>query len=426
MILILYRALTDLGAWPIRAWLRVRAWRGKEEPLRLGERRGVTSMPRPPGQLVWCHAASVGESIALLPLIAKLQEREGTSVLLTTGTTSSARVMAERLPPNAIHQFAPWDRRAWIARFLDYWQPDLAVRMESEVWPNTVHALHDGRVPIALISGRMSESSVQGWQRFPSFAASIFKKLNLVLAQSDQHAKRFAALGAPNVKIGGNLKLAALPLPAPPHAVAELRTVLSQRPVWLAASTHAGEEGIVCDAHVALRTSISDLLTIIAPRHPERREAILHAARTRGFSCAQRSQRQVPGKDTDIYLADTFGDLGVLFSVAPVVFMGKSLTAHGGQNPLEPLQFECAVVFGPNMENFEDIAPVMVARGSAVQIATPDDLVPTVERLLSSEHERTEMCKATDALLEDGGRFLDMTLQALDDLLTNSSSASEP
>ncbi len=426
MIAFLYRALTDIGAWPVRAWLQLRAWRGKEERLRLGERRGVTQIPRPPGKLIWCHAASVGESTAVLPLITQLQQRDGVAVLLTTGTASSARIMAERLPENVIHQFAPWDRRAWISRFLDHWQPDLAVRMESEVWPNTIQALRDGGVPVAVISGRLSDATVSGWQRAKGFAGHVFGSVNLVLAQSDDHAARFSALGAPDVEVGGNLKLASGALPVPPRALAALRSAVGDRPVWLAASTHPGEDEIAFDTHLALKQKIGALLTVVAPRHPQGRDDIEGAAKARGLRSALRSRRELPGAETDVYVADTFGELGVLFSIAPVVFMGKSLTAHGGQNPLEPLHFGCAVVFGPHMENFEDLAPAMTARGIAVQIDTPQALANTVEDLLQNELARTTMNEAGNKLLEDGVSILDVTLKAMDDLLSKTTTHPEP
>jgi len=418
MIAFLYRALTDVSAWPIRLWLRLRALRGKEEPLRLDERRGVSQIPRPPGTLVWCHAASVGESTALLSLISRLQDREATTVLLTTGTTSSARIMAERLPDSTIHQFAPWDRRGWVARFLNHWQPDLAIRMESEIWPNTIGALRDGDVPVAVVSARLSDASARGWHRARGFAKSIFEQLTLVLAQSAEHGKRFSALGAPEVTVTGNLKLCAAPLPAPKRAQDALRAAIGQRPVWLAASTHSGEEAIAFDIHAALKNTFPDLLTIVAPRHPERRGEITKELEQRALRYVHRSTGQVPDPDDDIYIVDTFGDLGVLFSVVPVVFMGKSLTSHGGQNPLEPIRFGCAVVFGPYMENFEDLAPSLTMREIAVQVDSAQGLSDTVRLLLGNADQRAKMQEAATGFLRDGELILDSTVHKLEGLLS--------
>jgi 3-deoxy-D-manno-octulosonic-acid transferase len=417
MIFTLYRILTDLSAWPIRAWLRMRAWRGKEEPSRLRERRGLTEMPRPAGRLVWCHAASVGESTALLPLIKMIGTLPETSVLLTTGTATSARLMAERLPEGAIHQFAPWDRRIWIARFLDHWQPDLAVRMESELWPNTLAALRDGGIATAIVSARLSDTSVRGWRRVPSVARDIFNGVSLVLAQTEEHAARYGALGAKQVMVGGNLKLAAPPLPARPRDVDALTSAVGSRPVWLAASTHAGEEETAFDVHTALRESYPGLLTIVAPRHPDRTDSILALAKSRHLTVAVRSRAELPAEDTDIYLADTLGELGVMYSCAKVVFMGKSLKAHGGQNPLEPLHFGCAIVFGPHMENFEDLAPQMVSAGMAVQIAAADQLAAAIGRLIGDAAARGNLTAASARLSDEGRRILDGTYKALTDLL---------
>ena len=417
-MLSLYRILTDLAAWPLRIILRLRSWRGKEEPLRLSERRGITAASRPEGKLAWCHAASVGEAIALLPIANHLLKDPAMNVLVTTGTVTSARILAERLPDRAIHQFAPWDRRAWVNRFLDLWRPDLALRMESELWPNTLFALRDRNISSIIVNGRLSEKTARGWQRFSTTARQIMACLDLVLAQSEEFADRFRAIGAQRVEVTGNVKLAAAPLPVDIEAQRALLQMMNARPVWMAASTHPGEEEIAFSAHSRLSKTVPDILTIIAPRHPDRGKAIAQSATKHGLRAACRSNDEPIDRSTSIYVADTLGELGTLFSIAPIVFMGKSLAAHGGQNPIEPCHFDCAILFGPNMENFQDIAERMIKDGMALQINTDEALAETVVRLVSNADERQTLSDAAKNMTVSAQASLTKTNSAISDLLS--------
>ncbi|MBT5242577.1 MAG: 3-deoxy-D-manno-octulosonic acid transferase [Rhodospirillaceae bacterium] len=414
----LYRIFTDLAAWPLRIILRLRAWRGKEEPLRLSERRGITAASRPEGKLAWCHAASVGEAIALLPIVNHLLKDPAMNVLVTTGTVTSARILAERLPDRAIHQFAPWDRRAWVNRFLDLWRPDLALRMESELWPNTLFALRDRNISSIVVNGRLSEKTARGWQRFSTTARQVMASLDLVLAQSEEFADRFRAIGARRVEVTGNVKLAAAPLPVDIEAQRALLQMMNARPVWLAASTHPGEEEIAFAAHSRLSKTVPDILTIIAPRHPDRGKAIAQSATRHGLRAACRSNDEPIDRSTSIYVADTLGELGTLFSIAPIVFMGKSLAAHGGQNPIEPCHFDCAILFGPNMENFQDIAERMIKDGMALQINTDEALAETVVRLVSNADERKTLSDAAKNMTVSAQASVTKTNSAISDLLS--------
>ena len=414
----LYKFLTDIGAWPLRVFLRLRAWRGKEEPTRLAERRGLTEHPRPDGCLIWCHAASVGESLALLSLINRFCSSPQTYVVMTTGTVSSARVMADRLPSGAVHQYAPWDRCGWVAHFLDHWRPNLAVRMESELWPNTLRVLDERKIPTAMVNGRLSDRSLSGWARFPSTAQSVFECVDLVLAQSDAFADAFRRLGARNVNVTANLKVSADPLPVSVADFDVLRNNLGARPVWLAASTHDGEERIAIDIHCALAADIPGLLTIIVPRHPHRGSEITQLAADRGVTASQRSAGGIVQTDTDVFIADTIGELGLFFRLSPVVFMGKSLSATGGQNPIEPAHFDCAILFGSHMENFEDIAETMISEGVALQVANGEMLENEIRSLLRDEARRSALSTAADALIQRGAEGLEKTHTALQTLLS--------
>ena len=279
MLLRLYRAATQLGGPLIEAELRRRVRRGKEDPVRLPERLGQASLPRPPGPLVWLHAASIGESLAILPLLESLTNtRPGLQILITTGTVTSARLLAERLPASTRHQFAPVDRLAAWRAFFDHWHPDLALLVESELWPNLMLEAERRRVPLALLNARMSERSYRRWRRVPRTAAQLLAKLDLCLAQSDRDGDRLAALGAKRVRNIGNLKHAAPPLPADPMALEQLRTEIGARPCWVAASTHPGEDEQIVEVHRRLARELPGLLTVVVPRHPERADAIADPA----------------------------------------------------------------------------------------------------------------------------------------------------
>lgn len=383
MILGLYRAATFLGAPLIDAYLARRLKAGKEDAARFSERKGVASLPRPKGALIWLHGASVGEAISALPVIEKLRVIvPDATILLTTGTVASARLMEARLPKGVLHQYAPVDRKPWVSRFLDHWRPDLAIWFESEFWPNLLVETSARAVPMLLLNGRVSDRSFAGWKRYPGFAANLLERFALCLGQTKTDAKRLAALGASKAFSLGNLKFAAPPLPADADEIARLQATLGARPLWLAASTHPGEEDIAGQVHKLLQRARPDALTIIAPRHPARGADIAASLRAQGLKVAQRSANEPVAVDSDIYLADTMGELGIFYRLAPVVFMGKSLAGSGGQNPLEPARLGAAVLFGPRMDNFADIADRMAAQGAAEIAPDADGLACAVARLL--------------------------------------------
>ena len=267
----LYRGLTTAGLPLIQLLLRRRAARGKEDPSRIDERRGVASLQRPDGPLLWLHAASLGEAQSVLVLIDRMvRERPTLNVLMTTGTVTSAKLMEERLPKRALHQFVPVDRPAWVRRFLDYWRPDLAVWVESELWPNLLLETAARGTPMVLLNARISAGSHTGWKRARGLAQRLLSSFSLVLAQDETIAGRLRDLGAANVTVSGNLKTAAAPLPATAAELLALQDAIGARPVWLAASTHDGEEAIAGAVHAAIAQNRPGLLTIIAPRHPQR------------------------------------------------------------------------------------------------------------------------------------------------------------
>ncbi len=383
MILALYRGLTTLGAPLIAYYLDRRMARGKEDRVRFGERRGVPSRARPDGMVVWLHAASIGESISMLPVIERLQARPGTTVLITTGTVTSAEVMAERLPEGAIHQYVPVDRLPWVRRFLDHWRPDLALWAESEFWPNLLVETAARGVPLILLNGRISDRSFAKWRRQSRLVRRLLAGFVLCLGQTPTDAQRLSILGAKRVGCRGNLKFAALPLPVDETAMARQAAQLGDRPRWLAASTHPGEEAAAGRVHQALSALHPGLLTIVVPRHPNRGEAVAAELRALGLRVAQRGAGQAVTAETQILLADTLGELGLFIRLAPIVFMGKSLIGQGGQNPLEPARLGASVLFGPHMDNFAEIASRMCRASAAEQVMDEPALVLAVSRRLA-------------------------------------------
>jgi 3-deoxy-D-manno-octulosonic-acid transferase len=382
LIAFAYHAATDLAAPLLRRHVVRRVAAGEEEPTRLNERFGIASLDRPAGRLAWLHGASVGETQSLLVLIEALHKREpGLNFLVTSGTVTSARLLAQRQPANMLHQYLPLDRRAWAARFLAHWRPDFALWVESEFWPNLLDAARAGGVPLALVNGRLSAKSLARRRWAPSLIRPVIEGFRVVLAQDEVQAQRLATLGARAPQALGNLKFAAAPLAADGADLSALVAATTNRTVWLAASTHPGEEAIIAAAHRALKVRRPNLLTVIAPRHADRGEAIARELRAAGLSLARRSQGEAIGSGTDIYLADTLGELGLFYRLAKVVFVAGSFRWQG-HNPIEPALLGSAVASGPNVANFHDIFERM-GKAAAVTIAGEEELAGAIDQLLA-------------------------------------------
>ena len=403
------------GAWALIAsllapllplYLRRRIAKGKEIAERLPERQGHGAA-RPPGRLVWCHAASNGETLSLLPLLEALAKQDpAPSFLVTTGTVTSARLLEQRLSPELAprtqHRFLPLDVPRWVARFLAGWRPDLAVIVESELWPNMLAAAEAERVPMALINARMSARSAKAWGWAPGFARGLLGRFGLILAQTEADAARFSALAGREVPCWGNLKYAAPPLPSDAAELARLNAAWAGRPVWLAASTHPGEDEIILSAHRLLAPAHPGLLTVIVPRHPPRGPDI--AGLAGDLPVARRGAGQEAGAGVAVYVADTLGELGLFYRLARVALIGGSLVPHGGQNPLEAARLGCPIITGPHHFNFSEI----IARLSAAHglIETPDGpgaaeaLAAHVARFLADPATGQAMARAAAALAQ--------------------------
>lgn len=399
--------------------LNRRERQGKEDKARRGERLGFASRQRPEGRLVWIHAASVGETNAVLPLIDELLNTDtSTSVLLTTGTTTSAALAARRLPERAFHQFVPLDAPQYTARFLDHWRPDLAIFTESDIWPNLVLATASRAIPLALINARMSPRSMKRWRKNARMGRPLFSRFNVVLAQNDAVVRTIKGLGAPNVIESGNLKIDAPPPPVDPETLAQLKAATAGRAVFLAASTHPGEEALVVTAYSEIAKSIPDILLIIVPRHPDRGPALSAEIAGRGLVTERRSLTPIPARDTQIYIADTIGELGTFYALAPVALVGGSLVEHGGQNPIEAIRHGAAVLTGPHHHNFRDIYDELIGSGGAREVKTPDELAAAARELLTNEAAAAKIRASAGKALNKLGGALAKTVAALKPFLT--------
>jgi len=384
---------TTLAAPVLRYSLRRRVARGKEIAERLPERWGEDSTHRPPGYLLWLHAASVGETMSLLPVLTALAASK-VGILLTTGTVTSAELLAYRLPElhldgRVLHRFVPLDVPAWAARFLDHWRPDAVAFVESELWPNLLAACRSRGIPMMLINARISAGSLKAWQRMPAMARSVLANFTRIHARGPEDADRLRALGARGVTSPGDLKFAAPELPAEPAALALLRWQIGDRPVWVAASTHPGEETEIAAAHQSIAAEHPRLLTILAPRHPDRGPALAET-----LQAPRRGAGEPPPVGAGIWIADTIGELGLWYRLARVAFVGRSLVPPGGgQNPLEAARLRCPVIVGPHTGNFTDPVARLRDADAIAEVANAAELAAAVSRLLRDEPGRRDQAE---------------------------------
>jgi 3-deoxy-D-manno-octulosonic-acid transferase len=391
-----------------------RARADKEDLTRRHERLGRPVIARPPGRLVWVHAASVGETNAVLPLIDALRSaRPDVRFLLTTGTKTSAGLAARRLGPHDIHQYVPFDGPNFVARFMAHWRPDLGIFTESDIWPNLIFAASKQDVPLALVNGRLSPRSYKRWFKNRAASRPLFNRFAVVLAQTEKLGRWFRDIGARRVEGVGNLKVDAPLLPVDTASLAALRQALGTRRRMIASSTHDGEDEIMADAHVVLRASFPDFCTIIAPRHPERGAAIVAMLQARGLTVAQRSKGELPTAGTEIYVADTIGELGTLYSLVPVAFLGKSLVGSGGQNPIEAMRFGTAVLTGPATGNFNETYAMLRQEHGVVDVTSAAMMAAAVTKLLTDDAAMAGLQAGAHKALDKLSGALPKTLAAL-------------
>jgi 3-deoxy-D-manno-octulosonic-acid transferase len=414
-LLNLYRSMT-MAAGPLTsAYLTRRQRVGKEDPARVEERRGIASRQRPAGKLVWIHAASVGETASVLALVDRVLEERAVWVLITTGTVTSARMLEDRRAPwqRVIHQFVPLDHPNYVRDFLDHWRPDLAIWVESELWPNLIREASERRVPMLLLNARMSQRSFRGWQFLPSVIGPLLGGFDLCLAQDSTHAERLHQLGAKRALCVGDLKSAAPPLPVARGELDRLAEQIGHRPVWLAACTHDGEEAIAAEAHRALQREVPAILTLIAPRHPSRSASIAAMLQSKGLAVARRSANHDIAGTTDIYLADTLGELGLFYRLSGIAFIGGSLVPLGGHNPYEAARLDCAILHGPDMSNAASLARALANACAAEMVRDAEAMARVVRHLILNPTERSRRAAAAMAVADGSRGVLDAVMETI-------------
>lgn len=419
LLLRLYLFASARAEWFVRRKLAERRKAGKEDPGRIGERMGEAGLPRPEGRLVWFHAASVGKSLSLLEVLRRLGERApALTCLVTSGTVTSADLLAKRLPEGCIHQYVPVDVRPWVVRFLEHWRPDVAVWTESELWPGMICETDRRGIPMMIINARISEKSYRQWSRFPWSAAAVLGRFDAILAQDELAARQLRSLGADpgRVQVAGSLKESSAPLPHDERALQDFSARLNNRPVWVAASTHPGEEEIVVAAHQAALRAIPGLLLLLVPRHPDRGPEIAARLRSEGHRVAVRSQGEELATETGIYLADTLGELGIWYRIAPVCFVGGSLFEIGGHNPYEPALLGSAILHGPHVRNFAEAYEKLEAAGAAIAVRDAAGLGRVLARVLSPD-VAAEMAASGWDVCSEGAEVTNRVLSAIERLL---------
>jgi 3-deoxy-D-manno-octulosonic-acid transferase len=412
MLLFLYRTIIFLG-WPF-----YRKNKGKEDAVRFNERLGINDWPRPRGELIWIHAASVGESLSIIPLLKKLdQDFEEVTILVTTGTVTSANLIKSKLPAGIIHQYIPIDARCSVKKFINHWQPNLAIFTESELWPNLID-ITSKTCPMILLNARISDNSFKNWSILSSLANSMLNKFSLLLPQSRIDQERLEALGANNICFLGNLKYSSPPLPVSEEQLEILKAMIGQRKILVAASTHKNEEEQFARIHLELKKYFPSLLTIIVPRHTTRSIEIESSFKEVGVNYSVRSDNGIITDQTDIYLADTMGELGMFYSLADIAFIGGSLIPQGGHNPIEAAHFNCAIIMGEFIFNFREITNEFISHNAMIVTKGEEELISTLKRLLKNDEERLLIANNARNFVSEANNILDQVVEKIGGFLS--------
>lgn len=421
MLLSLYKGISTAALPLYYAAALYRSQIGKEDKQRLAERYGKTDKKRSDTDHVWIHAASVGESQSILKFILHIsQKHPEKTILVTTGTVTSANFIAPKLPANALHQFIPMDQPQWVKRFLTFWKPQCGIFIESEIWPNLLTECKERGIPLTLLNARMSEQSFKNWQKIHQMIKEVLAAFSLVLTQTPANTEYYKKLGAKNVHTLGNIKYAADPLPIKDEILSEFQKALSRRTSWVYASTHKGEETLACRIQAELKKDIPNLLTIVIPRHPNRKQEILDACKPYNLNIACRSEAQPLEENTDIYLADTMGELGLFYRAAPVACIGRSLSddGGGGHNPLEPAHFQTAILSGKNIQYQTELFDALKEYDAVDIVEDGDGLMAAVKKLLTDPAYLKTMQENAYSFIQKQDQIWDQVLHYLEPFIS--------
>ena len=328
---------------------------GKEDQNRFKEKYGFLAKNNNSNEIVWIHGASVGEILSIIPIIRKFEEdKKVRKILITSSTTSSSNVLSKFKFKKAIHQYYPFDLNFLTKHFINHWKPKLAIFVDSEIWPNMFNNLHKKNIPLILLNARITKKSFNRWKFFPNFSKKIFEKITLALPQNMESKKYLKLLGTKNIKLVGNLKFfGGTQKDNVKNSI--LKKKFSKRIIFCAASTHRTEELFIGRVHKELKSEIKNLITIIIPRHINRKKEILDELKNIGLNSQLHTSPKKLSKDTDIYIVDTYGETAKFYSLSKLTFLGGSLIPHGGQNPLESAREGNYILYGPHIENFKEV-----------------------------------------------------------------------
>ena len=398
-----------------------RSKKGLEDNIRIRERRGIPSVDRPKGKLIWLHAASIGESLLALTLIERFTINDPELLfLLTTNTVTSGKLVNNKLPENVIHQYLPYDFLAGIKSFLNHWDPSIVLVIESEFWPTLITEVHRRKIPLLSINSRVSNRSFLRWKRYPKLVQALMNKFDLFLVQSTEFRSRFADLGVREDKliVTGQIKKESKPLSVDKKQLKELKYFFRNKQIWIAASTHEGEEDIIAKANNNLLNRLgNNILLIIAPRYPDRGKEIRNLLNSLGLNSVLRSEGKLPGEKDQVYIADTMGELGLWYKLANVCFVGGSLIQSGGHNPYEPALLGCPIIHGNYFENFTEPYNRLAELGGAQVVSTSEELSNAVEIALQPQFN-SNFAKKGKLLGQVDGEPINKTLKIVESYLS--------
>jgi 3-deoxy-D-manno-octulosonic-acid transferase len=387
-----------------------RIFKKKEDPKRFKEKFCIFSKKKIKGKLVWFHGASVGEILSVIPLIEKLEKnKEIDQILITSNTLSSSKILSSLKLKKTIHQFFPIDTIYHTTKFLNYWNPKIAIFIDSEIWPNMITNIKKRSVPLLLLNARITKKSFLRWKKHIYFAKNLFEKFDFCFPANLKSKKYLKILGAKKIKFIGNLKFSQRENDKN-YISNSLKKNLLSRKVWCASSTHNTEEKYCGIVHNKLKAKYKNLLTIIIPRHIDRTESIFFEMNKLNLKVQVYSSKKKIKKDTDIFLIDSFGKTKSFFKICKTVFLGGSIIKHGGQNPIEAVKYGCKVLHGPNIWNFEEIYNLLRSYGSTIKVNQLNDLTINVDKLFKNKNNSKKIKSKIESL---GNKILHLTLKEL-------------
>jgi 3-deoxy-D-manno-octulosonic-acid transferase len=388
----------------------------KEDKKRYKEKFCFPSKKRINGNLIWFHGSSVGELLSILPLVQELEKNKSINqILITTSTLSSAQIFKKFDFKKTVHQFFPIDSIFFSNKFLNYWRPTIAIFVESEIWPSIFKALSKKNIPLKLLNARITKKTFNKWRLVKKFSKSVFKNISIAYPQNEETFNYLKKLNVSNIKKIGNLKFFNNQQSKFTKLDNTFLKNINIKKIWCASSTHPGEEIICADVHINLKKKYKNLLTIIIPRHIHRVSKIVNEIKSLGLNIVLHSSRPKELNNTDIYLVDTYGETKKFYQFSDIVFMGKSISGKGGQNPLEPINLGSTVLYGPNIDNFKDTYKLLDKLKVAYKVNGVKSLTQSIDKLITKPNNKKKYLE----IAKIGKKILNETKDEINNLFNN-------